>query len=139
MKERQILAALQGGITPAIAASIKPTMKWRPVGRTAEMPADDIWLEIVHIPNNILNECWGSERTYRGIFRLLFHAPLKDEGAYPALDVVSSVSSYFTKDRVFSSDGVSVRIYEEPDLSGVIEAAPEVIYPVSCRYMSFQP
>lgn len=139
MKETEILQALQTAAIAAVAASIMPALAIKPLGRTFNPVADQPYLEIVHIPNNLDNEFWGKEKTYRGLFRLLFHWPLLDEGAYPALQVISSVSGYFGKGEVFTSGGVSVKVYDEPDLTGVIEAPPNMLYPVTVRYMSFQP
>ena len=139
MVEQQILEALQKAAITAVAASIDPTLEIKVVGRTFTPKADVPYLEIVHIPNNIDGEFWGDEKTYRGLFRLLFHFPLLDEGAYPAMTLISSVCSPFTKEAVFTSGGISVKVYEEPDLTGVIEAPPNMLYPVTIRYMSFQP
>jgi len=139
MVEKEILQALQTGLIAAVAASIAPTIGIKPVMRTFNPPAGAPWIEIVHVPNNILGEFWDASKTYRGLFRLLFRFPLLDEGAYPALDIISSVSGHFGKGSIFTSGGISVRIYDEPDLSGVIEAPPYSLYPVTVRYMSFQP
>lgn len=138
MKEREILQALQSATIQAVNACIDPTIPVKYIGRTFKVPSDDKWLEVVQIPNNVTNEFWGKEKTYRGLYRLLLHWPLIDEGAYPPIDLLASICSYFVKGVTFQSDGVSVKVQEEPDLTGVIESPPELLFPVTIRYLSFQ-
>lgn len=139
MIERNILSALQTATIAAVAASIMPALPIKAVGRTFEIPNNHCYLEIVQIPNNVTNEFWGNSKTYRGLFRLILHWGLDDAGAYPPLDVIASIADYFTKDKTFQSGSTSVKIYEEPDLTGVIEAPPELLFPVTIRYLSFKP
>jgi hypothetical protein len=102
------------------------------------VPSDGRYLEIVQIPNNINGEFWADGKTYRGLYRLILHWQIDDAGAYSALDTLASITSYFPIGAVFQSDGISVKVYQEPDLTSVIEAAPEMLYPVTIRYISFQ-
>lgn len=139
MVEKQILAALQKATTAAVLASNMPTLPVKYLGRVFPIPSDGRYLEIVHIPNNVNGEFWDSGKTYRGLFRLLLHWQIDDAGAYQPLEILASITSYFPVGAVFQNDGVSVKVYQEPDLTGVIEAAPETLYPVTIRYMSFQP
>lgn len=139
MVEREIIEALQKATTAAVAASTRPTLPVKYLGITFEIPNDHKYLEIVHIPNNVDNEFWGSEKTYRGLFRLLLHWPIDGAGVYPPTSLMKSISSHFTKGSRFTAGGVSVKIYEEPDLTGMIEQPPELLFPVTIRYMSFQP
>lgn len=139
MVEREIIEALQKATTAAVAASTLPSLAVKYLGRTFEIPNNHQYLEIVHIPNNIDNEFWGMEKTYRGLFRLLLHWPINDEGVYPPTSLMKSISSHFAKGSRFTAGGVSVKIYEEPDLTGMIEQPPELLFPVTIRYMSFQP
>lgn len=137
MIEKEILQALQTATLAAVAASTMPTLKIKVKGRTFEIPNSQEWLEIISIPNNIDNEFWGDGKTYRGLFRLLLHWPLKEEGAYPPLAVLASIGAYFAKGKVFQNGSVSVRIYDKPDLTGMIEAPPEQIFPLTIKYMCF--
>lgn len=139
MIERDITEALQQATIAAVAASIMPTLPIAIKGRTFETPDDGKWLEMVKVPNNVIGEHWGSEKTYRGLWRLLLHWGIDDAGVYPPLDVIASISGYFAKGSTFSSGAASVKIYEEPDLTGEIEAPPELIFPVTIRYMDFKP
>ncbi|QWY83155.1 hypothetical protein [Rhizobium phage RHph_X2_24] len=139
MVETDILKALQKAAIAAAAASTMPTLPVKPIGRTFTVPSNGRYLELIHIPNNVTNEFWSEGKTYRGLFRLILHWGLDDTGAYSPLDVIASVASYFVKGAIFQNGSVSVKIYEEPDLTGVIEQPPETLYPVSIRYMSFQP
>ena len=138
MKDRYILQALQTATIAAVTASIMPSLPIKVLGRT--VPANSgKWLEIVFIPNNINGEFWDKGKTYRGLFRLLLHWPLEEEGVYLPMDVLASICSHFPIGAVFQSENVSVKIYQEPDLTGVIESAPETLYPATIRYESFQP
>lgn len=139
MVEKDILRALQKATLAAVAASTMPALQVKMIGRTFDPPDNGKWLEIVHIPNNVNNEFWGGGKTYRGLFRLILHWGLNDEGAYEPLDVLASVCAHFVKGQDFQSGSVSVKIYDEPDLTGAIEQAPETLYPVTIRYMSYQP
>lgn len=139
MIEREILQALQTATIEAVAASSMSSLPIKVIGRTFDPPNNGRWLEIVHIPNNVQNEFWSSGKTYRGLHRLILHWGLDDAGAYPAMNVAQSIASYFTKDKTFQNGTVSVKVYEEPDLTGVIEQSPEMLFPVTIRYISFQP
>ncbi|AHJ10710.1 hypothetical protein P106B_27 [Rhizobium phage vB_RglS_P106B] len=139
MVEREILEALQKGVTAAVAASILPTLPVRYKGRIFGIPNDGKYLEIVHIPNNINGEFWNTGKTYRGLFRLILHWPVDDAGAYAPLDVIASIASHFSIGAVFQKNSVQVKVYQEPDLTGVIESAPDQLFPVTIRYESFQP
>jgi hypothetical protein len=138
MIEKEILQALQTATTAAVAASIMPTLPVKYRGRNFVIPDDDRWLEIVQIPNNVNGEFWSAGKTYRGLFRLLLHWSLDDEGAYEPLDVIASVSAYFPIGAIFQSGGIKVKVYQEPDLTGVIETPPEQLFPVTIRYECFQ-
>lgn len=138
MKEREILQALQFATIQAVNACIDPTIAVNYIGRTFTIPESGKWLEVVQIPNNVTNEFWNDGKTYRGLYRLLLHWPLLDEGAYPPIDLLASITSYFVKGAVFQSGGVRVTVTEEPDLTGVIENPPEMLFPVTIRYLSFQ-
>lgn len=137
MADRKILQALQTATIAAVAASTMPALSMQPVGRTLAPPPDK-WLEIVHIPNNINGEFWDAGKTYRGLYRLLLHWPVTDEGAYDPMDVLASISAHFPIGALFQKDDVSVKIYQEPDLDGVIQRAPELIFLVTIRYETFQ-
>lgn len=138
MVERQILEALQKGVTAAVATSILPTLPVKYHGRIWTIPNDGKWLEIVYIPNNVNGEFWNTGKTYRGLFRLILHWPLLDEGSYTPMNVAASVASHFAIGKDFQCEGVQVKIYQEPDLTGAIEAPPEELFPVTIRYISFQ-
>lgn len=137
MADRKILQALQTTTLAAVAASTMPTLPVQPVGRTL-VPPPDKWLEVVFIPNNINGEFWDAGKTYRGLFRLLLHWPVIDEGVYEPMDVLASISAHFPIGALFQKDAVSVKIYQEPDLDGVIQSAPELIFLVTIRYETFQ-
>lgn len=137
MADRKILQALQTATLAAVAASTMPALSVQPVGRTLAPPPDK-WLEVVFIPNNINGEFWGAGKTYRGLFRLLLHWPVIDEGVYEPMDVLASISAHFPIGALFQTDAVSVKIYQEPDLDGVIQSAPELIFLVTIRYETFQ-
>lgn len=135
MKEAEILTALQQGVTAAVAASISPALPVSYIGVNFTNPEDGKWLEIVWIPNNRMNDFWGDEKNYQGLLRLVLHWPNTGGGAYPPLQLLASISSYFYKGRNLTG----VQIYETPDLSGSpIADGDEMLYPASLRYQSFR-
>lgn len=136
MTERAILQALQTATISAVSASIMPLLPIKMLGRTFNLPDDGRWLEIAHIPNNVIGQYWADGKTYRGLYRLILHWGLDDAGVYQPMDVIASISVGFSKGSIFQNGSVSVKIYDEPDLTGVIEASPETLYPVTIRYMS---
>lgn len=135
MIEDKILEGLQKAVITAVGSK----MAVKPIGRTFEPPADKPWLELVHIPNNVTGEFWGKEKTYRGLFRLLFRFPLLDVGAYPHLRTISDICTLLPKGSIFTAGGVSIKLYEGPDLMGAMEDPPHMLYPVQLQYISFQP
>ena len=138
MIEHAILEALQKATTAAVNVSTVPLLKVKYLGRVFNPPDNGQWLEVVHIPNNVNGEFWGSGKTYRGLFRLLLHWGVDDAGVYDPLDLIASIAAHFPIGATFQSGGVQVKVYQDPDLTGVIEAAPELIFPVTIRYESFQ-
>ena len=138
MVEAEILEALQKATTAAVAASTLPELPVKYKGRVFTIPSDDRWLEIVYIPNNINGEFWSSGKTYRGLYRLLLHWNIDDTGVYDPLRVIASIAGYFPIGAIFQSGGVRVKVYQEPDLTGVIEAPPDQLFPVTIRYETFQ-
>lgn len=140
MTQRYILEALQKGVIAAVAASSTPTLPVKYVGRNFTPPESGGWLEVVFIPNDITDEFWGTSKTYRGLFRLIFHWVINDSGAYSVMDLANSVSGYFAKGLTLNDTGnnVTVRITDNPNHMGVIEEAPEILVPVSVRYQFFK-
>lgn len=131
MKDRLVIEALQKAVIAAVAASSLPTLPIKALMRNFEIPSDQKYLEVVYIPNNINGEFWNDEKTYQGIMRLILHWPINDDGAYEPLDVITSIASYFTKNRALQNGSVTVKIYQNPDLTGVIEGEKDNIFPVS--------
>lgn len=138
MVEAEILEALQKATTAAVAASTMPALPVKYRGRVFTIPTDDRWLEIVYIPNNINGEFWSNGKTYRGLYRLLLHWGVDDAGVYDPLRLIASIAGHFPIGAIFQSGGVQVKVYQEPDLTGVIEAPPDQLFPVTIRYETFQ-
>lgn len=138
--ERYILEALQKGVIAAVDASSNPDLPIKMVGRTFNKPETGAWLEVIPMPNNVMDEFWGSGKTYRGVLRLIFAWPMNDEGVYTSLSAVDSVTSYFTKGLKLTDPGnnATVTITDNPDFKGVIEEAPWMLHPVSIRYQFFK-
>lgn len=138
--EIEILKALQTAAIAAVAASTLPDLPIKAIGRVFDIKTkapDGKYLELLHFPNNIQSEFWGKEKTYRGMFRLMLHWPLDDQGAYPPMTILKSIAAYFEKGKTLRSGQISVQIYEVPDFSGPVDASPESLYPVSIRYQRF--
>jgi hypothetical protein len=137
MLEHHISDALQSSVTVAVQASSNSSFPIKMLGRTFTPPNDGKWLELVQLPNNMVEQYWGDETIYRGILRLLFHYPNDNNGAIEPLKFVDEVASWFSKDKFIAAGNVIVKIQEKPDLTGVIEAGKELIFPVSIRYQSY--
>lgn len=133
MIEREILQTLQQATITAVAMSIMPALPIMYTDITFEIPNDQKYLEIVHIPNNGDDAFWGDEQNYQGIYRLLLHWPIDGAGAYPPLDVAASIAGYFTKTLWLGK----VKISGVPKLTGLIASPPENLYPISVRYSAF--
>lgn len=129
-----VLEALQKGVIAAVAASDTPDLPVKYLGRNWVPPNDQKWLELVFIPNNRSGDFWGDEKNYRGLFRMILHWPNDDDGAYVPIRALKSIAGYFTKGLTLQN----VTIYETPDLSGVLEAGAENLYPASLRYQCFR-
>lgn len=136
MIDVKILQALQTATIAAVAVSTLPTLPILPIGRTIEH--DGKYLEIVFIPNNVNGEFWAEGKTYRGLFRLLLHWTLEDTGVYEPMEVLASICAHFPIGAVFQNGDVQVKICQEPDLTGVIQSAPELLFPATIRYEFFQ-
>lgn len=136
--EASVIKALQKAVIAAVAASILPTLPVKYIGIPFTKPDTGGWLELVHIPNNVLNEHWGPEKTYRGMLRLILHWPMVADGIYGPLDTIESIASYFAKGTKFTdTGGAIVKISDVPDFMGPMEEAPELLLPYSISYEFF--
>ena len=135
MKDGDILKVLQRAVMAAIEASPLVTSEFpvKYVGRSFEVPDNQKWLELIVIPNN-RSDHWGDEKNYAGVFRIILHWPNDDQGSYEPINVLGSITSYFTKGLFLQN----VQIYETPNLTGVLEQGNETLYPASIRYQSFR-
>lgn len=141
MTDRYILEAIQKGVIAAVAASSMSDLPVRFMGRNHESEdADKSWLEFVYLPNDVQNELWSDGKTYRGVFRLILHAPMKDLGVYAPMDLLTSIGSYFSKGSRLSDPGnnVTLRITDHPNFMGIMEEPPELLLPLSIRYQYFK-
>lgn len=135
MNERAILEALQTAVrTGAVPNSIMPNLPVKYVGRTFQVPNDQKYLELIWIPNNRNGDFWGDEKNHQGLFRLILHWPNNNLGAYQPIDVIESIGSYFTKQRILSG----IQIVEPPDFRGPLEMGHETLYPSLMRYQSYR-
>lgn len=139
MNEKTILEMLQKALSAAVAASLQPTLPIKFMGRTFLIPNDQKYIECIFLPNNVLGSYWGKEQVNRGILRLILHWPVDDAGVYTPMNLLESICNYFSKDRVLQIGETSVKIYENPDLTGMLEAGQELLFPVSVYYRSFNP
>lgn len=135
--ERDILKALQTATGDAVAASALSTLPIKYLGRTFTIPDDHKWLEIVHLPNNRLGDFWGNQKYYRGTIRLILHWQNNDAGAYVPIELIGQIGSFFNKDKTLLFGQAVVKIYENADFSGPLEAGTETLFIVSIRYQCF--
>jgi len=138
MIDGKILEAMQKATIAAIAASSKPNFPVKYLGRVFVVPNDKTYIETVFIPNNITNEFWGNEKTYRGIFRLILHSQINDEGFYPSMNFLAEIAEHFAKGSQFAAGAVPVRVYEQPTLESAAESPPEMLFVLSVWYTSFK-
>ncbi|WP_189406798.1 phage tail terminator-like protein [Mesorhizobium sp. M1A.F.Ca.ET.072.01.1.1] len=139
MSEREILEALQTATRAAVEACPPPSnaLPIKYLGRTFVIPDDQKWLELVHLPNNITGEFWGSSKTYRGTLRLILHWPNNDQGVYSPIDIIEQIGSFFAKGKSLQSGQSVVKIDENPDYFGSIETGTETVFVLTVRYQSF--
>lgn len=103
-------------------------------------PADKNWWELIYIPNNIENEFWDSGKTYRGVFRIIFHGTRKIQGVYKPMEEVERVADKFEKGMVLYSeeDDVKVIVTEKPNLTNIIEEQTGLLIGLTIRYLCFK-
>src|SRR6478752_7780669 len=133
MIETDILQALQ---TSALAAfnvnDLKTVLNWdetthvKVIGRTFTPPSDGNYLEFAQVVNNRPDDYFGSERVYQGSFRIILHWMPDDEGAYKLMRYIDQLGDFFPKDKLLQSGQATVKIYENPSASGVIENGSEL-------------
>lgn len=135
--EQYVLEALQKAVISATAITGLPV---KYVGRIFDIPSDGKWIEVIYIPNNIENQYWDDSKTYRGIMRLILHYPMDDTGVYSILNVAQQISDGLSKGSKFSDIGnnVVVKISEVPNIQSILEEAPELLVPISVRYICFK-
>lgn len=131
----EILKILQKATTDAVNASIMSDLVVRYVGVAIKPPDNQKYLEILFIPNNRTDDFLGDEKNYRGLYRLILHWPNNAEGAYPAIDVLKSICSFFSKGMWLDT----VKITVNPDMKPVIENGAELLYPAGLQYACFRP
>lgn len=103
-------------------------------------PVDEKWWEVVYIPNNVQDEFWsGSDKTYKGIFRLILHWPQKSQGVYKPLEEVERVAGGFPKDlELFSSDNsIKIILTDTPDINNLSEDRPQFTIGLTIKYTCF--
>lgn len=141
MSERYILEALQVATTQAVAASIKPTLPVKYVGRIFDSSIHKQWLEVLKVTNNNDGQYLGSSKTHQGLFRLLLHTLNTDEGLYPDQELLESIGGYFEKGSIHKdrNENVTVRITTSPNIGDPMEDGSDVLIALSMRYNYFKP
>lgn len=135
MIESQIIRTLQEAVTAAVDE--RYDIKYLNIN--FEPPSDKKWWEIRYFPNNIQNEFYGREKTYRGILRLILNTPQDGKGIYSTMEEVELVAEHFKKGTKFeTADGHIIQIVENPDVTAVIEESPYSIVPLTIRYQCFK-
>ncbi len=138
MIEKEILEAFQSALIVVVANSTVPLMQIMMVGRTLETIPDN-YLEVVHIPNNRTGEYYGNERTYQGIFRVLYHSPKDDKGPYAPMQYLGEIADGFPKEKVMINGAANLKIYDVPVAESVIPSGSELLFPLTLRYRCFRP
>ncbi len=133
MIEREMFETLQKATLVAVSESSIPDLPIAFAGVPFDVPDNQRYLEVVIIPNESI-EYWGEEKIYRGLFRLILHWEKRGTGAYPPLEVLGSITRYFTKDRPLQN----LRIYETATFAGVLDGGADALYPANMRYQSIR-
>jgi hypothetical protein len=137
--EKHIIDALQQAVKTVVGTgSSIPKVKY--LNTTFVPLADKPYWEIVYFPNNLPNEFWGDEKTYKGAMRLILHWPQDNKGAYLPMAEVARVATALAKGSVWkdSLNIVEVTIDDHPNATGVIEQSPENLLPLTVRYSCFR-
>ena len=139
--ERYVLEALQKAVAAAVVPSDLPVTSVKCVGRNCKIPTDDKWLEVLYITNNPTGETYGSSKTYRGVLRLILHWPMKDHGAYSAMDLMKVILDGMPKGSKHEDllGNVKVNITDTPNILNILEESPEMLIIGSIRYNFFNP
>lgn len=134
MSDSSILRLLQRAIGGATSLPVKY------VNTNFKTPNKGNWWEIVYLPNDIENEFWGKEKTFRGVLRLILHCEQKNEGIYKPLGEVENMMEVFFKGCVFYDveKNVKVQIVENPRMNDIIEEPPSLLIPLTIRYQCFK-
>lgn len=131
MIEEQILKTLQ----KRLATVVDGQYKVKYLGRNITPPNKTPWWEVVFIPNNASDQFWGSEKVYRGLFRLILHWPQDDKGAYEYLAEAARVAAGFAKgSRLQYDDSPVITITDHPNVMSPIEEPPQTLVAISIRY-----
>lgn len=134
MFEADILGSLQGGVIAAVQACSDPDLPVAYVDVAFTKPDDQKWLEVIHIPNNRTGDFFGQEKNYMGLLRLLLHWPNDGAGPYRPLELLASISEYFTNGMLLGA----VQITQPGNYSGALREGDEVVYPLELRYVSYR-
>lgn len=132
--EADILDALQGGVIAAVAQSDDPDLPVKYLLTSFTQPADDKWLELVWLPNNERGAFRGDEMNHRGILRLILHWPNESGDVYEPVNLMASITRYFTNGLLLSG----VQVYSKPIPTGMVENGADVLFPVSIYYQSYR-
>lgn len=137
MIEEQIKLALQTAARVAIGTDYPI----QALGRTLkpEQKSNGKWIEFVQIVNNPPGMAWDDSKLYQGIFRIMLHWPLNDEGDYEPARYLDALSTFFKNGTLLREGDVTVKIYQNPDAGSAIPASGEQIFPLSLSYRCFDP
>lgn len=105
-----------------------------------QIPSDGKWWKIIYLPNNYENEFWDNGKTYRGIFRPILHWPQDNRGIYKPLEEVKRIADGYPKGLklVDTEHDVTVTISDIPDINNTIEQPPELLIPLTIRYLCYK-
>lgn len=135
--EADIIDAFMNALTAAIPMT-GTDLPLKVTGRRFEVPNNFKYYEVVQIRNNVENETWGDEKTYRGFFRVLLHWPKNDEGEIPAIRLLDNLASIMPKGSIYRAGFASVKITDNPQAGSSIEQETDIIFPLTFHYQDFQ-
>lgn len=136
MTDEDVIKALQESIIQVVASSTKPQFPIKFINVTFNKPDDDKWLELIHIPNNPSDTCWGDEKVYRGIFRFILHWPNNGGGSYDAYRYAEELAKKYVKGQRI---GGLLQLQNSARIITVDDQSGELLIPVSLQYSAFSP
>lgn len=120
-----------------LALILAPSLPIQFPNLTFPQPDNGRWLEIVHLPNDVLDTLWDTENpgVHRGLLRILVHYS-SDIGTVVVANIIDRICAHFAKGTTLESDGVRVRVTSQPSNASWVRTKDETFMPVTVSYQT---